>query len=371
MYEDVSSKRGCSTTNKLIQCPLYELGCKVELSYDDLVKHYSSEIHQRTLLKAIEIFVRELHKKSNNIQSQLNLEKEDYSELLEVVKTLAEGVSCLHDENVTLHTNFVQLLSHIMEQGKEIEQLKKRENEISQMYHAIQVNNSMLQTEMETMKQTLLDSSSLTSSDGSYIWKITNVSDKIANAIADRQTSIYSPPFYSSSTGYKMCMRLYLNGDGQARRTHMSLFFVLMRNDYDAILVWPFQYKITFCSYDQTGNQRHIFDSFRPDIKSNSFQRPTSNMNIASGIPKFLPLSIIQQENNPYIRDDCMFIRCILDFSSLPKACIPIIANINPGLPSAVQQNMIQREIQKHRNVTSTESGQMESSEKMNNLEAK
>ncbi|CAF4939818.1 unnamed protein product, partial [Rotaria sp. Silwood1] len=52
---------------------------------------------------------------------------------------------------------------------------------------------------------------------------------RLIDAESERQTSIYSPPFYSSPTGYKMRARLYLNGDGNARRIHMSLFFVLMR----------------------------------------------------------------------------------------------------------------------------------------------
>jgi hypothetical protein len=272
---------------------------------------------------------------------------------------LAEGLSCLQGDSVDLHTTSVQLLSNLMEQQKEIEHLKKSTEETSQMLQAANVNNTILQTDIETMKQTLSDMSSLSPNDGTFIWKITNVAEKLNNAIAERQTSIYSPPFYSSPMGYKMCMRLYLNGDGQARRTHLSLFFVLMRGDYDAILTWPFEYKISFCLYDQTGAQRHIIDSFRPDAKSNSFQRPRSSMNIASGIPKFLPLTIIQQDNNPFVRDDCMFIRCMVDFASMPKLCIPFMANINPGLPVCVQQDMIQAEIQKHRKPVSTVSSQV------------
>src|SRR5690349_23642973 len=84
----------------------------------------------------------------------------------------------------------------------------------------------------------------------------------LADAQSERQTSIYSPPFYSSPTGYKMRARLYLYGDGNARRTHMSLFFVLMRGPNDAILKFPFNYKVTFCLYDQTPQLRHIIDSF-------------------------------------------------------------------------------------------------------------
>ncbi len=348
-------------------CPLAKFGCTSELPYDNLLEHYSSRIHQEILLKAIESYVRELHSKTSDNSSQTNLENDDISEISESIDMLAEGLSCLQDDNIQIHTNFVQLLSNIMDQRNQIEQLKKSMEETTQMIHAVQVNNNILQTEVETMKRTLSDSSSVLSNNGSYIWKITDVASKFANAMNDQQTSIYSPPFYSSSTGYKMCMRLYLNGDGNARNTHISLFFVLMRGDYDAILKWPFEFKITFSLYDQAGTQRHIIDSFRPDIKSNSFQRPRSDMNIASGIPKFLPLKFIKEDNNPYVREDCMFIRCMVDFTSMPKMCIPYVINLNPGLPLSVQQNAIEMEIQKHNNI-SRSAGADDSSKKTDEL---
>lgn len=50
--------------------------------------------------------------------------------------------------------------------------------------------------------------------------------------------------FYSSKYGYKMCLRLYLNGDGTGRGTHLSLFFVVMRGKCDALLKWPFSQKV-------------------------------------------------------------------------------------------------------------------------------
>ena len=141
-----------------------------------------------------------------------------------------------------------------------------------------------------------------------------------------------------------MRARLYLHGDGNARRTHMSLFFVLMRGRNDAILKFPFNFKVTFCLYDQTTQQRHIIDSFRPDIKSNSFQRPRSEMNIASGIPKFFPLAMIQQEGNPYIRDDTMFIKVMVDFSGMPKSLLSYALSLNPGIPTSIQQELVKCE---------------------------
>lgn len=58
----------------------------------------------------------------------------------------------------------------------------------------------------------------------------------------------YSPPnpaaFYTSRYGYKMCLRVYLNGDGTGRGTHLSLFFVVMKGPNDALLRWPFNQKV-------------------------------------------------------------------------------------------------------------------------------
>ena len=51
-----------------------------------------------------------------------------------------------------------------------------------------------------------------------------------------KYSHIVSPPFYTSNQGYKMCLRLYLNGDGIGKGTHMSLFFVVMKGEFDNII---------------------------------------------------------------------------------------------------------------------------------------
>lgn len=53
-----------------------------------------------------------------------------------------------------------------------------------------------------------------------------------------------SAAFYTSKYGYKMCLRIYLNGDGTGRGSHLSLFFVVMRGQSDALLKWPFNQKV-------------------------------------------------------------------------------------------------------------------------------
>lgn len=79
---------------------------------------------------------------------------------------------------------------------------------------------------------------------GTLIWKIRDYKRRKQEAVAGKTLSLYSQPFYTGYFGYKMCARVYLNGDGMGKGTHLSLFFVVMRGEYDALLPWPFKQKV-------------------------------------------------------------------------------------------------------------------------------
>ncbi|XP_042372115.1 TNF receptor-associated factor 3-like, partial [Plectropomus leopardus] len=83
---------------------------------------------------------------------------------------------------------------------------------------------------------------------GTLIWKIRDYKRRKQEAVAAKTLSLYSQPFYTGYFGYKMCARVYLNGDGMGKGTHLSLFFVVMRGEYDALLPWPFKQKVRTCS---------------------------------------------------------------------------------------------------------------------------
>lgn len=73
--------------------------------------------------------------------------------------------------------------------------------------------------------------------------------------------------------------------------------------------------QVTLMLLDQN-NREHIIDAFRPDVTSSSFQRPVTEMNIASGCPLFCPVSVMEAKNS-YVRDDAIFIKAIVDLSGL------------------------------------------------------
>lgn len=156
----------------------------------------------------------------------------------------------------------------------------------------------------------------LTSYNGVYIWKIPCYSQQTENARAGKELALISPPFYTSRHGYKMCARLYPDGDGMGKASHISVFFVIMKGEFDALLRWPFQQKVTITLLDQSPSAKHISDTFIPDPASNSFERPQSDMNIASGCPRFVPVDTVGPGRG-YTKDDIMFLRIAVNTGGL------------------------------------------------------
>uniref|UniRef100_A0A8C7SU06 TNF receptor-associated factor n=1 Tax=Oncorhynchus mykiss TaxID=8022 RepID=A0A8C7SU06_ONCMY len=248
------------------------------------------------------------------LELQLHSEKTKVAELgrrctdLEVKVGTFENVVCVLNREVERFTTTMEAgnRQHRLDQDK-IEALS---NKVRQLERTVGLKDLTV-AEMEGRLREM----SATTFDGVFVWRISDFTKKRQDAIAGRAPAMFSPAFYTSKYGYKMCLRIYLNGDGTGRGSHLSLFFVVMRGLSDALLKWPFNQKVTLMLLDQSSRE-HIIDAFRPDITSSSFQRPVSEMNIASGCPLFCPLSKLDAKNS-YIRDDIIFIKAIVDLTGL------------------------------------------------------
>ena len=106
--------------------------------------------------------------------------------------------------------------------------------------------------------------------------KIPDISRRRRDALLGKTVSLYSAPFYTSRFGYRLCLRVYLDGDGSGKGRYISYFLTIMKGEYDALLEWPFQHMVTMTLVNQKGND-NIEQSFRP---STSFHRPQSDINV-------------------------------------------------------------------------------------------
>ncbi|XP_077986635.1 TNF receptor-associated factor 3-like [Glandiceps talaboti] len=147
---------------------------------------------------------------------------------------------------------------------------------------------------------------------GMLVWKIADFKNQRQDSISGKHLWIHSHCFYSGSHGYKMCARMYLNGDGIGKDNYVSLFLVIMKGPSDDVLSWPFRQNITFMWVDQN-NTKHLIDNFRPDPKSDLSKRPSQDMNIVSGCPVFMSLSQLSDSRYAYVKNDVAYILVKVD----------------------------------------------------------
>ena len=144
-----------------------------------------------------------------------------------------------------------------------MDSLKSKDEEIASLRTQLtkvekQIRSKNAELEDRDFRLSLIENSN---HDGTMIWKIPQFNQRKADAENGKYTSIFSLPFYTGRYGYKMCLHLYIMGDGIGKGTHLSLFFVVMCGEFDNILQWPFTH---FKLINQAGG-RDIVDTFQPD----------------------------------------------------------------------------------------------------------
>ena len=258
----------------------------------------------------------------SSINNSMALQLQTKFQLVAHVQNREVPLSAPQGSEKDIHTTIESMLAEKMTMIQEemrrnsMAELRLRNEEIAELRTTIKklertIQSKSAELEDRDFRLSLIENSN---HDRLMIWKIPQFSQRKADAQNGKYTSIFSLPFYSGQYGYKMCLRLYIMGDGIGKGTHLSLFFVVMRGEFDNILQWPFTHKVTFKLINQLGG-RDIVNTFQPDPMSTSYRKPKSDMNVASGCPQFVAHT--ELENGGFIVDDTIFIKCAIDLSRL------------------------------------------------------
>lgn len=147
---------------------------------------------------------------------------------------------------------------------------------------------------------------------GRILWRIDHFKSRRRQVVNGQINALHSAPSYTKPQhGYKFCLRMYPNGDGIGAGTHLSLFIVIMKSDYDCLLPWPFNNSVKFMLINQRDRSKDMIEKMVPHKNSSSFQQPTKEMNIASGCPLFAPLDSMEKEG--FLVDDTLFIEVVVE----------------------------------------------------------
>ncbi|XP_064399375.1 TNF receptor-associated factor 5-like [Halichondria panicea] len=119
----------------------------------------------------------------------------------------------------------------------------------------------------------------------------------------------YSPPFLTSASGYKMCIRV-----DTGKATHVSVYAYLMKGDNDDSLSWPFTGRVTFELLNQLEDDNHHKETTTFTADSVSSQRVVDGERggTGRGRTKFIShanLDYNADNNTQYLKDDTLIFR--------------------------------------------------------------
>ncbi|XP_073409510.1 TNF receptor-associated factor 5 isoform X2 [Dendrobates tinctorius] len=338
-----------------VECPYTSYGCYIK------VKRGKLKVHEETFLRDHMLYVlnrnTKLEKQMFDLKQSLEQKESKILQLSNTVKwcekecrqfvqlggngnhlTSVQSLASYMEKAAWLEEQVMQLVQLISEEQNRhdlrplmeaIESIKQKVSSMERYRdqldflegqsskHDVQINFHKAQLSSNEERFRLLEG---TCYNGKLIWKITDYERKKKEAVEGRVVSIYSQHFYTSRCGYRLCARAYLNGDGSGKGSFLSLYFVVMRGEFDSLLSWPFKQKVTLILIDQSGKKNHIVDVFKADPHSSSFKRPEGETNIASGCPRFVSHTQMENPKNAcFIKDDTIFIKVAVDLTDLEE----------------------------------------------------
>ena len=165
--------------------------------------------------------------------------------------------------------------------------------------------------------------------------ELTQTTFKFENFLQHKTTkndTVYSPHFYSSPVGYKMCIRVDADGNGDGKGTHVSVLVYLMRGENDDHLSWPFTGTVTVELLNQLEDKNHHSMSILFTSDCEEGQRVTDHEMAPKGYgcQQYISHSSLGHDaikNCQFLKDDCLYFRFKVSQIVNPKPWLVISGN--------------------------------------------
>ena len=137
----------------------------------------------------------------------------------------------------------------------------------------------------------------------------------------------FSPPFYTHTHGYKLCIKVDANGlhVNCGKGTHVSIYLRLMRGEYDDDLQWPFQGSVSLQLLNQLEDRKHhsgILDAYKctPELIKRVVDKERAQL--GPGLPEFIAHTELVVKNCQYLKNNQLRIRVCQATNLSRKLCI-------------------------------------------------
>ncbi|KAK1138107.1 hypothetical protein K0M31_002592 [Melipona bicolor] len=318
LFRDLYTSREIS--QQRIPCLYQQFGCETKMSPVDMEAHINECTYKQSFPDSQIIYcsfknvgcMETFHNEEDlhaHLEQNINIHLTMMAKILPQLSVLKNNVNAVAVESKlwdpppknTMEKNeppleWQQLLKNLYERIVVLEQQSK---ELS-----ITVSNQKTQlTTLQTSLQCCQEEMFLRSCNGVYIWRLPSFHEKLESMMKDSLKMFYSPGFYTSPNGYKICARINISSK---EPEFLSLLLHIMKSDNDDGLDWPFNgtmYFVLVHPYNWEKDIREITSS-RPDLEA--FRKPVCELNKRSfGYTEFVRI----QDLPDFLQNDCLIFR--------------------------------------------------------------
>ena len=274
----------------LVQCDFHVVGCQMQLTKKDMPSHISENLTRHMSLLQAHMM---LHP-GENMATYLWL--------------MVGSVQKLAMENVNVHSEL-----HEAQQ-----QLRESKERVAQLEAKVAAQNEKIAAHQQTLEKVTYT--------GTLPFEFTMNEFEQHKMACDEW---HSPPFYTHTHGYKICIKLCANGLKSANGTHVSVHGCLMCGEFDDDLQWPFQGSITIQLLNQLedGNHHTRTINFASTGDPNVISRVTSGKRAGSGsgwdtFISHAQLNLNTVKNSQFLKNNQLKFRVFIATNLDPTASI-------------------------------------------------
>ena len=246
-----SSKRGVAMAaaagkkrlvcpNILVACPFTSAGCEDRVPRRELSKHIQTQTHKH--MKLLNERLLKMQQIQGASQPPDPLELEELDDGAAAVDSGPDSVP-EGDSNIgLLHREHHARLS-----GSNIGATQKLLKDLFRAVMQLEQKNRLLEIRNEELSARMRDLSVAPPSqealgrfcNGSFVWRVDDFSSAHDRMRRSRSALLWSPPFYTSAFGYRVCLRCNVSIAGGEE--HLGVFMHLVAGDNDDVVPWPFR----------------------------------------------------------------------------------------------------------------------------------
>ena len=224
-------------------CDFVHVGCAVKLARKDMPEHLRENLLTHTSLLAV---------------SHANLASCNAKQQAQITELVAEN-DTLSSKNVNLEQNHRSLETNADSLGLKLTSLQESHaglqancNELKAENQTLKEDNTELKQELTALSQEMKTKVSVEAVPRTSIPlgpPVLTMND--FKRLKEDGDHWHSAPVYTHHQGYKICLKVYANGNMDAKGTHITTILKFMRGEFDDSLKWPFRGVISFRLLDQ------------------------------------------------------------------------------------------------------------------------